>query len=328
MLEDLYYRHGEDWVTVPPWARYFFEAGTAAAAAQVSGARLVLGLAVPTRSYAAALAACGVVVARASSPAEQTSPAEHFERVCELPIEAPVTLLSGNKKLKGVFDGCGAYNGERVARIRVHSKSAGGGAYLIRVAEALRVEILSGTQFRLPKRQSGRLVPQMTGFVRHFVGDNQARDFAIQSRLECVIAGRVNTLRRELVETQFAASTGQDIYHQGRLQDLLQVRKFLGEGEPYRSDVCRVNGRAPALANCVVAPPFVIFDGATGFIRWRDSLRSSNWIVILDWTSSRFREATEILKEAHRNRTGDARLAHLPAPPPGVEVLDFYERSR
>jgi hypothetical protein len=269
-----------------------------------------------------------VVVARAALPVEQCSPAEHFEQVCNLPVDAPVSLLSGDKKLKGVFAGCADYNGEKVARIMVHSKSAGGGAYLIRLSDALRVEIMLGAQVRLPKKQSGRLVPQMAGFVRNLVGDNQARTFALQSRLECVIAGRANALRREIVETDFAASTDQGVYHEGCLQDILQVRKFLGEGEPYRSEICRVNGRTPSFARDGMAPPFVIFDGATGFIRWRDYLRSSNWIVILDWTDARFREATEILKEAHRNRTGDDRIANLPPPPACVEVLDFYERSR
>jgi hypothetical protein len=328
VIEDLYYRFNESWVKVPAWARYFFEVGLAAAAAQVPGTRFVLGLAVPTRSYAAALAACGVVVARASQPAEQSSPVEHFAQVCDLPIDATVSLLNGDKKLKGVFTGCDNYKGEKVARIMVHSKSAGGGTYLIRAADALRVEILPGTQVRLPKKQSGRLVPQMTGFVRHFVGDDKAMAFAMQSRLECVISGRANVLRREILETEFAVSTSQGVYDEGCLQDLLQVRKFLGEGESYRSEICRVNGRVHMFANEAVIPPFAIFDGATGFIRWRDSLRNSNWIVILDWTDARFREATEILKEAHMNRTGDDKIMGLPPPPAGVDVLDFYERSR
>lgn len=328
MIEELYYRFNESWVKIPAWARYFFEVGTTVTTAQVPGTRLILGLAVPTRSYAAALAACGVVIANASQPAEQSSPAEHFAQVCALPLDATVSLLSGDKKLKGVFAGCAEYKGERVARVMVHSKNAGGGTYLIRAADARRVEILQGTQVTLPKKQSGRLVPQMTSFVRHFVGNDKAMAFAMQSRLECVITGRANALRREIVDTEFAVSTGQGTYHEGYLQDLMQVRKFLSEGEPYRSEICGVNGRAQMFAKEGVIPPFVIFDGATGFIRWRDRLRSSNWIVILDWTDARFREATEILKEAHMNRISDEKIASLPPPPPSIEVLDFYERSR
>src|SRR4051794_4385542 len=115
MIEGLYYRIDDSWVKMPTWARYFFEAGTAAAAAQVPDTRLVLGLAVPTRSYASALAACGVVVARAAMPIKQFSPSEHFAQVCDLPTGTSVSLLTGDKKLKGVFVGCDNLNGERVA---------------------------------------------------------------------------------------------------------------------------------------------------------------------------------------------------------------------
>jgi hypothetical protein len=287
---------------------------------------MILGLAVPTRSYAAAFAACGVVVARAATPAEQSSPEEHFAEVCALPRDTTVSLLAGTKKLKGVFAGCDDYQGEKVARIMVQKKSEGGGTYLIRAADALRVEILTETHVKLPKKQSGKLLPQMTPFVTHFVGYDKAMSFARHSRLECVITGRINALRREIIDTEFAVSTQEGTHQEGRLQDLLQVRKFLNESEPYRSDIYRLNTSGHMFANNGVVPPFVIFDGATGFIRWREFARSSNWLVILDWTDARFREATEILKEAHMNRIGEYKIAGLPSPPTGVEVLDFYER--
>src|SRR5262249_48669464 len=115
MLKDLFYRNKNKWVEIPAWARYFLDTGAAAAAA--AGHRLVLCLAVPSRSYAAALAACGIVTARAASLVEQSSPAKHFELVCNLPINAPVSLLKGDKKLKGVFDGVTECHGMKCARI-------------------------------------------------------------------------------------------------------------------------------------------------------------------------------------------------------------------
>src|SRR5262249_13121104 len=148
-------------------------------------------------------------------------------------------------------------------------------------------------------------------FVRHILGNKQAQGFARRPRLECLIVGRVNVLRREIMETELAISSDRAIYREGRLQDLLRVHKFLNGSESYRSDICRVNGRAPVFANNGTTPPFVIFDGATGFIRWRDHLRDSNWIVILDRTDAHFREASQVLNQAYLSRIDDNGLVNL-----------------
>src|SRR5262249_16773194 len=109
--------------------------------------------------------------------------------------------------------------------------------------------------------------------------------------------------------------------------DLLQVHRFLNGSEPFRSEICRVNGQAPVFPNNGVIPSSVIFDGATGFIRWRDHLRDSNWIVILDKTDVRFHEAEKIMNQAYLSRIDDKGLVNLPSPPAGVEVMSFYEHS-
>lgn len=275
MQGSLLYNCEGKWVEVPAWARYFLNIG-AAMAAPAAMDRSVLCLAVPSRSYAAALTACGIVTARAAQPVEQASPAEHFEMICNLPIDTPVSLLKGDKKLKGVFNGCTDYKEMKCALIMVQQKSVGGASYLIREADALQVGVLPFGPVNLPKRQSGRLVPSVAPFVRNILGNGRALDFVRQSRLECVLTGRINTLRREIVETEFAVFSDSATYHAGSLQDLLQVRKFLNVGESHRSDICRVNGKAPAFDKDGIVPPFVIFDGATGFIRWHDYLRKSN----------------------------------------------------
>ncbi|MBS1792083.1 MAG: hypothetical protein JST85_30535 [Acidobacteria bacterium] len=313
---------------IPIWANYFFNTGVIAAASTEKH-RLTLCLAIPSRSYAAALAALGIIVTRVTQYAERPSPSKHFELICNLPDGAPVSLIIGNKIKKGVFDGCADHHGLKCARIMVEQKNSGGGAHFIWEADALRVKVLPLGPAYLPKRQSGRPIPQVADFARHILGDKQALTFIKRPQLECLIVGRVNVLRREIMETEFAVSSDRIVYHEGHLQDLLQVHRFLNSSEPYRSDICRVNGQAPSFVdNNGATPPFVIFDGATGFIRWRDQLRSSNWIVILDKTDARFREATEVLNQAYLNRIDDNGLVDLPSPLAGVDVMSFYEHSR
>src|SRR5262249_39785518 len=159
-----------------------------------------------------------------------------FELICNLPEETPVSLLSGRKKLRGLFIGCDDHQGMKYARIMVNQRNAGGGAYLIPEAGALRIEVLPVGPINLPKKQGGRSIPPVADFVRHILGNKQAQGFARRPRLECLIVGRVNVLRREIMETELAISSDRAIYREGRLQDLLRVHKFLNGSESYRSD--------------------------------------------------------------------------------------------
>jgi len=326
VLGNLFYSSEGKWVRLPAWARFFLDTG-AATTTLAAGSRFVLCLAVPSRSYAAALTACGIVATRAALPVHQASPTKHFELICNLPVNTAVTLLDGDRKITGVFDGCTDYHGTRCARIMVQRR--GGRSHLIREADALRVKIVPDGPVKLPERkQVGRHVSSATPFARHLLGSNLSRNFVRQPQLECVIAGQINALRREIVETKFAVSSNSKIYHAGSLQDILQVRKFLNVGDPYKSDICRMNRRTPAFARDGVNPPYAIFDGAGGFIRWRNQLRDSHWIVILDLTDARFKEAAEVLNQAYSTRADDSDLPHLPPAPAGVEVMSFYEQRR
>lgn len=329
--ETLHYRKDDQWVKIPVWAKYFIEVGVRAVAAGQTDAKLIVGMAVPSRAYAAAFAGLGVVSARANQTEITQSSTTHFEQICNLPLNAPVSITvrgrdGAQRKKKGVFVGTTKHYGSTCAMIMVNSKSAGGGSHLIREVDANMVEILPNGFITLPKRQTGKLVRSMSGFAKSFLSSKNARLSTKRSRPDGAIVGRINTLSREIEDTPFAVQGTGDKYYEGKLQDVLRVRRFISEGEHFASDVIRINGRALTILEDGQMPPFVVFDGATGFIRWHSHVRRSNWIVVLDRTDSRFREAADVLNEAYLNRIYEDRDVDLPTPAEGVEVISFYER--
>ncbi len=326
MLEKLYYG-GEDnvWVELPAWASFFINLGSLTASSTKPGARLIVGLAIPSRAYAAALAAFGIVITRSVIPVDQVTPGEYFNKLCELEIGTAVFIRSGDRKLKGIITGCKEIQGENRLGIQVHDKSSGGGAYLIAARDSLRVEVAPTGQEKLPKKQTGKLVQPPGEFVEQFIGKGRAEMFSRQSRLECMLLGRINILKREIVNTELAVKTGEQQFAEGRLQSVLRARRFMREGEHFRSEITRVDGRKAPVGAGDAMPHVAIFDGATSFWKWRDYLRDSNWIIILDRTEPYFRNAAEVFNNEYMNRINDDCLEGIPPVPPGVEILTYYE---
>lgn len=331
MLEKLYYS-GENnrWVGLPAWASFYITLGSVTANSTKLGARLIVGLALPARAYAAALAAFGVAITRSAIPLDQVSSSEHFQLLCNLKRGAPVSYFDREKDvmLKGIFTGCEVNQGQMYVKIQVQDTSpanSGGLTRFVSMKNALDVEMLLKGPEKLPKRLTGKLVTPLGAFARYFLGDDQATVYTRHSRLECLLLGRINLLQREIIETRFAVKTDEQELSEGILQDVLRVRRFIDEDEHFRSEITRVDGRKVPVAVGDAIPHVAIFDGATSFWKWRDYLRNSNWIVFLDRTDPYFRNAAEVFNNEYMSRINDDCLEGIPFVPPGVEILSYYE---
>jgi hypothetical protein len=138
----------------------------------------------------------------------------------------------------------------------------------------------------------------------------------------------VNVFKREIMQTRFAVEISKEELAEGSLQDILRVRRLMKEGEHFRSEVFRIDGKKLPVADYAV-PDITIFDGATSFLKWRDSQRYSNWIILLDRTEPYFRDAAAMLDQEYiRNRISDEGLKNIPTAPPGVELVSYYESCK
>src|SRR6266508_829484 len=73
-----------DWLPLPDWACFLIELGSAMAASDNASSRVIAAVATPTRAYAAALCAAGLVLARAALPVSLDA-ATHFAFLRTLP---------------------------------------------------------------------------------------------------------------------------------------------------------------------------------------------------------------------------------------------------
>lgn len=311
-------------IPLPIWANFFINVGYWLAHTKIQKNRLVLGIAIPTRNYAAALAALGVVQARANIPTNRIDRNIYFEQLCKLPKGTPVVFHDCNRKYKGIYQGIDETYGERRLRIQRENKSSGGLANLVSVKQSHNVAIAHKPNISLPKKQSGRYITP-NDFLDGVIGKAYTSEFTTKTRLDCAVIGRINTLRSEILEIPFASFSSPSKSKTGSLQDILRVRKFLSEGQAYRSEILSSSGSDTPKTKDGLVPHVTIFDGATGFIKWHDDWRNSHWIILLERTEPHFKEAVDIIDTDYINRQNWEEIPNIIPAPSGVEMVVYQE---
>jgi len=327
-MPELYYNENGIWISLPEWSRFLIKLGHVLAKTGEQDKRLIAGLAIPARAYAACLAAAGGVMGRASirvnGPAGEE---EHFNNLCLLEYGTSLNYITGNRKKKAIFAGVTTFNGELRIKIQTESNEGGGLTEFLNKKMALAVSVASDGEIKLPKKQSGYKIVTRKAFLDNLLPGVDTNTFALSSRLDCVITGPAAIIRREVTDTVLAVKLRRGKFAEGTFQDLLRVRRFLFEGKAYRTDVYPVSGsRQPG--NGCTSPAVAIFDGALAFLKCRDMWAGSNWIVLLDRTDPNFWDGAEALNQDYiKNRTLKNPELDMPPVLAGIEMI-LYEVER
>jgi len=329
MLPKLYFADGDYLEPVPDWGTFFAELGSSLAKHNIERDRLIAAIALPTRAYAAALTAFGIVFARTAEPPEGISAGEHFQDLCRLQLDTPVTLVKNNRKRTGRLKGYMKSGDQEFIGVQVEDEKGGGLVEYVRSKDSLRVQISETEVTKLPRTQVGRKVVAHEGFLTSLLGRENASRVALSSRLDCEIIGRIGLFGIETKRTQFSLQPNCLPSEMGTLQDLLRVRQFLGENDSYRSEIIKAVGMMEPSVSTKENPHVVVFDGSAGFLKWRNNRRRSHWIVILDRSETNFQDAVQAINGEYMGREPDqASPKELPRTPPGVELLIYRERVK
>ncbi len=328
VARNLYCSSGVTTRPVPHWANFYLALGSLVARRADARTQCVVGLAIPTRAYAAVLTATGVVTTRSRIPTRPVRAAEYFEWLCELPIDTPVTVRRANKIWKGLLCGCRTSSSGDLIGVQQQSNLT----CWFPPKSSLNIQVTPENIRKLPKKQKGRPVvavaelAEQNRFVSHLLPEGSDwQEFTTYSRLDCALLGTMSLLREEARETTFGAKSPNGDLVEGTLQDVLRVREFAGANQNYRSQVFSVtNRKLPGTAGGL-RPAVAVFDGAAGFLKWREDLRKSDWIVLLDRTERYFDDAVAVLHEEYINRVDGDGLEAPGHVPPGVELISFEE---
>ena len=186
---------------------------------------------------------------------------------------------------------------------------------------ALRVQPSGRASPKVPKNASLRRVRGASPLVEGLLGE-YAPLFTSQSRMECAIVGSRVALENEIAETEVAVQ-GDSGLEDGNIGELLRVNRFGGLNQTYRTEVfSAAAGPNGPLAD--VEPAVAVFDGAAGFLKWRDCWPRANWIVILSRADPQCRAAASEVDRLFVTRRSLESQDELPVQTStGLEVAAF-----
>ena len=180
-------------------------------------------------------------------------------------------------------------------------------------------------------RVAAQFEPEMVGSrdpptIVEMLGEADPVQLGLHSKLVCTLVGKRNTLEHEIRHTPLAIHANGDQHAEGHLQDVLRVNRFVTEQQSYRSALVSVGSDSPTEDVVSKTEMGVVFDGASGFLKWGQLWNSCHQVVILDRTEPYFDDAISAINTrfSQRRIEGDAALPGSDAPP-GGEVIAFRE---
>lgn len=325
VLGRLLYPRERTWLPVPAWCHFYIELGAAIARQPATTGRIVVGVASPTRAFAAPFTSLGLILATVFEQSRPQGFQAHFDHLASLPIGTPVTVSTpaGDRRTRGKLCGQVVRSGQPMLQVEV---SARRDLHLLPPQEALRVQLAAAEEIALPSRPVLRPVRARARFALSLLPD-ESHDVIGRSALDCVVVGMRTDLEHELTRARFGVFRDRGAPIPGTLQDVVRVRDFTHGGDTYRSDFVPATGKQRPPAPGAAAPVAAVFDGASSYLRRRHFWPSAHAIVLLDRTAAQFDVAVQQLnQDSARANMGSVPLPVLPVPPSGVELLIFRER--
>lgn len=312
--------HDANSVAVPEWVRLLVALGTSVAS-ESSDRKIVAGLALPTRMFAAAFSAFGIALVRVN---QQTlvDPTHHFESLCKLPEGTPVAVHQhgSSRKKRGLLVGTRIVSGDRVVYVRLSDARKGNQELGLPPSQALRIEVIQEKEPRRNPFGTAGLAG-VNPLLEELLPAVDAQRYVNHTNLDTLVLGHSFLVHNEILNTPIAVIGNRSNLVNGWLQDIVRLR--VDHRHAYRSHVIPPGSRKMASYAKRLRPSVVVFDGASSFVRSRHHWKRSHWIVLLDRTEVQFQDATDALNEHYIQRTGDVRLRGLPIVPVGVEMCLF-----
>ena len=304
------------WQLAPGWVNWFISLGFKVGSLQPEIQPTITFVTVPTRVFASPLLAAGCVTAQVR---QRAGLGEHIERLRALPVGTLVTHRpngKGDKHYKAKFLGFKEIEGEErivVKWLKPSEKRS------VRLPFAQAIQIVDD-QDRDDGTGGSQKVVIPTPFALGLAGPEHYANLSIGVSCDCILVGEKWILSEELEDVAFAVPSPEGVID-GALQDIVGERHLCKPGQASRSRILssRVSPRGG-----VTRTKVALFDGASGFFRWRGALPGSHWIVVLDRTETRFQEAVDLQAELYaRRRNEDGEDLSLGRVPSGIEAVTF-----
>lgn len=317
--EKLMYYVDKKWEPLPKWCRFFISLGETIGGFSKDSSFFV-ALSLPTRAYAAAFTVLGIIVSRFTQIMLLGHNEAYFEELCSLDPGTPLIYTNRGKHFKAVLYSINS--AQKEITIRYGGSKELPEHIIVSQQYADRISVTDG-QFSIPKYQKGKDILPAKEFVGSILPPElDVAKFATIQKCECVWVGNRTNINQEINDTELAVQEGDRIGAQGTLQDLIRMKHLVGSASPFLTETIPATSKDPSYRS--TKKPFaVIFDGAKGFINWREHFTQSNWIVLLDRTEPEFESGVNLVNQLYFNRSADPTNVIEQKYPPGVELMTF-----
>jgi hypothetical protein len=313
-LAEFGYRRSEESLRLPTWAKYLIRLGAFVSEHRVPDRRLVVGVSVPTRAFAASLCALGVCTAVYKNL--EATPRAHFDWLAKLQSGTRVRYRNGRYLFCGYLDGARKIKGNDFIAIRYD------GVYLCpwyRCGDIVPLE--PGEEF--VRRRSLTTNPD---FVAACLPGVDPWEYASRTSMDCLLVTLKETIRPEVLSEVFVTFAPP---RTGVLNDLLRCDAFeLNANDHDRTTVISAYSTEIPERMLTTLPPAIVFDGTAAYLRRRSTWRNCPSIVIIDRSEASAAPAADAFNQELAMSVADANLDHLGELPSGLEVCGFYEAIR
>lgn len=304
---------------LPDWAYFFLELGQTVSSLEIENQRYTIALALPTRSYAAAFIGAGIACARIVLKSDDDS--HHIETIYSLPEGASLKYYDKGKVKKAVKKDVMEYDGKTLLGIQIEDHTT----IYLQPENVNKVEIADVDYNHLPAKQNGYSVV-LPSKLAYAILQTRSHEFFYRTRIEGVVIGSRNVLKEETKLELTVTQKGLHQYGMGMLNDLFRVKGFVPNNVGHRFILIPPSSSNNAVEEMLNQTPRhcpVIFDGASGFLKWRELFADRSWIVILDQADLHFPNAVAQLNQDYSYRSDVQRKIEFPQVPSGVEVMFF-----
>jgi hypothetical protein len=194
--------------------------------------------------------------------------------------------------------------------------------------DAINVQIEPDVQPALGRHASGTALVPHSSFVNHFYTQDELHLLHLAARCQVAVIGRVNALRHETTQIQFAVAAKGQAVNEGVLNDILRIRKFISHVNSARTAVYATQRDIGPSPGDVEAARLAIFDGADAYAKWGSCFPRANVLVILDRTESMFQEGLAQVNTRYYVRSGEYQWQPGTQIPASLDAIGFVEARR
>lgn len=325
LLRLCYQNQNGEMVQLPSWANFYISLGRLLKQTSPSSSRIVIAMAVPSRSFAAAFVMLGAVWEAQSSDRITERLIQEIQKLAE---GTPIQVSSSSTKvIRGTVAGFATRN-NKVEIIVQTSKSTKKTRRFPLESFADKIRVIA-QEAKLPEGdQTGRQIPHPSKFLK-CVLDPQVLERHVQtSSLEVVMIGNLSSLQREICETPFYCGNNTSrLMHEGVLQEILQVGQFSAKNQAHKSE-CIASSKLESegqLGNRSIEPELVVLEGSIAYLKQGHLWTNSHQIVILDRTERQFADACHVINSNYAHRLDEGFELDF-AIPSNIEIMIYREK--